>query len=74
MVMLADADNKVAPRPVQTGEWHGKDWIVLGRPQGRRQGDRRQPDEAAPRAPGCPASAGSGAPGASQPRTPAQKG
>ncbi len=37
MVMVADAQNKVTPRPVQTGEWRGKDWVVLG---GLQAGDR----------------------------------
>ena len=30
LLMLAGADNKVAPRPVQAGEWLGKDWVILG--------------------------------------------
>ncbi len=30
LVMTADAENKVAPRPIQTGDWYGKDWVVLG--------------------------------------------
>ena len=37
LVMLADADNKVAPRPVQTAEWYGKDWVITG---GLKAGDR----------------------------------
>ena len=27
----------VAPRPIQTAEWHGKDWVVLG---GLQAGDK----------------------------------
>lgn len=37
LVMLAGPDNKVLPRPVQAGEWHGKDWVILG---GLEAGDR----------------------------------
>lgn len=37
IVMVADAQNKVAPRPVQTGEWRGQDWVILG---GLQAGDR----------------------------------
>lgn len=37
VLMLAGADNKVAPRPVQTGEWQGKNWVILG---GLKAGDR----------------------------------
>lgn len=36
-VMLADANGKVVPRPVQTGEWRGADWVILG---GLAPGDR----------------------------------
>lgn len=37
MVMVADADNKVAPRPVKVGEWQGKDWVIL---DGLKAGDK----------------------------------
>lgn len=37
LVMVADADNKVAPRPIKTAEWRGKDWVVTG---GLQPGDR----------------------------------
>lgn len=37
MVMLVDADNKVAPRPIQPGEWQGSDWVILG---GLKAGDK----------------------------------
>ncbi|MFO1371514.1 MAG: efflux RND transporter periplasmic adaptor subunit [Candidatus Competibacteraceae bacterium] len=37
LAFVADAENKVAPRPVETGEWHGKDWIILG---GLKAGDK----------------------------------
>ena len=30
VVMLAGDGDKVAPRPVQVGEWRGKDWVILG--------------------------------------------
>lgn len=66
LVMVADANNKVAPRPLKTGVWFGKDWIVE---EGLQPGDRVITDnlmklkpgmEVAPHAPG----AGPGAPGA----------
>jgi multidrug efflux pump subunit AcrA (membrane-fusion protein) len=47
IVMLAGAEDKVAPRPIQVGEWRGKDWVVTRRVESRRQGDCRQPDETA---------------------------
>lgn len=37
MVMLADGDNKVTPRPVQTAEWRGTDWVISG---GLKAGDK----------------------------------
>ena len=37
MVMVADAENKVTPRPVQTAEWRGQDWVITG---GLQPGDR----------------------------------
>lgn len=37
IVFIADADNKVTPRPVEVGAWHGKDWIILG---GLKAGDQ----------------------------------
>ena len=37
MVMTLDAENKVSPRPIQTAEWQGKDWVVTG---GLHAGDR----------------------------------
>ena len=37
LVMTVDADNKVVPRPVQTGEWQGRDWVITG---GLKAGDK----------------------------------
>ncbi|MDR0527997.1 MAG: efflux RND transporter periplasmic adaptor subunit [Zoogloeaceae bacterium] len=37
VLMLADAQNKVEPRVVKTGDWLGKDWVILG---GLKPGDR----------------------------------
>lgn len=37
LLMTVSEDNKVAPRPVQTAEWFGKDWVILG---GLKSGDR----------------------------------
>lgn len=36
-VMTVGADNKATPRPVQAGEWRGKDWVILG---GLKAGDK----------------------------------
>jgi len=51
MVMLADADNKVAPRPVQAGEWLGRDWGILG---GLKAGDKVIVDNLMKLRPGAP--------------------
>jgi hypothetical protein len=51
LVMLADADNKVAPRPVQAGEWLGKDWVILG---GLKAGDKVIVDNLMKLRPGAP--------------------
>lgn len=68
MVMLADADNKVAPRPVQAGEWLGRDWVILG---GLKAGDKVIVDNLMKLRPGAPvAPHPPGAPGA-QPPAPA---
>ncbi|WP_018413190.1 efflux RND transporter periplasmic adaptor subunit [Methyloversatilis thermotolerans] len=37
VVMLANAENKVEPRPVKLAQWQGKDWVVTG---GLQPGDR----------------------------------
>jgi membrane fusion protein (multidrug efflux system) len=37
LVMLAGPDNKVVPRPVQTAEWQGRDWVIT---QGLQAGDK----------------------------------
>ncbi|MDD3483413.1 efflux RND transporter periplasmic adaptor subunit [Azovibrio restrictus] len=79
LVMVADAENKVAPRPVKTGEWLGKDWVVLG---GLNPGDKVITDNlmklkpgapvaphapgAAPGAPAAPAGAPAAAPAAKE--------
>ncbi|MDR1647740.1 MAG: efflux RND transporter periplasmic adaptor subunit [Zoogloeaceae bacterium] len=51
MLMLADKDDKVAPRPVQLGEWFGKDWIILS---GLNPGDRVIVDNILKLRPGAP--------------------
>jgi membrane fusion protein, multidrug efflux system len=51
IVMTAGADNKVAPRPVKTGDWYGKDWIVLG---GLQAGDKVIVDNLMKLRPGAP--------------------
>ncbi|MDR3322633.1 MAG: efflux RND transporter periplasmic adaptor subunit [Zoogloeaceae bacterium] len=51
LVMTVTPDNTVAPRPVQTGEWLGKDWIILG---GLNPGDRVIIDNLMKLRPGAP--------------------
>jgi membrane fusion protein (multidrug efflux system) len=51
LVMTADAENKVAPRPVQTGDWFGKDWVILG---GLKAGDKVIVDNLMKLKPGAP--------------------
>lgn len=29
-LLIVGAENKVMSRPVKVGEWHGKDWVILG--------------------------------------------
>lgn len=73
LVMLADAENKVAPRPIKTGEWLGKDWVVLG---GLNPGDKVITDNLMKLKPGAPVAphapgAAPGAPGAAPAGAPA---
>jgi membrane fusion protein (multidrug efflux system) len=51
LVMIAGADNKVAPRPIQTAEWRGKDWVVTG---GLQPGDKIIVDNLMKLRPGAP--------------------
>jgi membrane fusion protein (multidrug efflux system) len=51
LVMTADAQNKVAPRPVQTADWYGRDWIILG---GLQPGDKVITDNLMKLKPGAP--------------------
>jgi len=37
LVMVAGPDNKVVPRPVETAEWQGKDWVIT---KGLQAGDK----------------------------------
>ena len=37
LVMVVGPDNKVVPKPIQTAEWRGKDWVVT---QGLQPGDK----------------------------------
>ncbi|MCL2075771.1 MAG: efflux RND transporter periplasmic adaptor subunit [Betaproteobacteria bacterium] len=80
LVMLADADNKVAPRPVKLGEWSGKNWIVLG---GLNPGDRvivdniiklRPGNPVAPHPPQTQGQPGQGGQPGQQPSQPGQPG
>ena len=73
LVMVVDAESKVAPRPVQTAEWRGKDWVITG---GLKAGDKVIVDNLMKARPGAPVAphgpqAAPGAPGAA-PGTPAQ--
>ena len=79
LVMIAGPDNKVAPRPVQAGEWHGQDWVILG---GLQAGDKVIVDNLMKLRPGAPVMphkpgempAGMGGPGAGGAGKPAAKG
>jgi membrane fusion protein (multidrug efflux system) len=51
LVMTADGENKVAPRPVKTGDWFGKDWVVL---DGLKDGDKVIVDNLMKLKPGIP--------------------
>lgn len=51
LVFLADAENKVAPHPVQVGAWQGKDWVILG---GLKAGDQVIVDNLMKLRPGAP--------------------
>lgn len=51
LVITAGDDGKVAPRPVQAGEWHGKDWVILG---GLKAGDKVIIDNLMKLKPGAP--------------------
>lgn len=79
IVMLAGAEDKVAPRPIQVAEWRGKDWVVTG---GLKAGDKviidnliklRPGAPVAPHPPAAPGSVPGGAPAAAAAK-PAQKG
>jgi len=66
LVMVVDGENKVAPRPVQTAEWRGKDWVITG---GLKAGDKVIVDNLMKARPGTPVAphgpqAAPGAPGA----------
>lgn len=69
IVMVVGADNKVAPRPIQTAEWHGKDWVVT---KGLQPGDKVIVDNLMKLRPGATVAphgpqAAPGAPGAAAP-------
>ena len=51
LVMTVDGEGKVAPRPVKTAEWYGKDWVVLG---GLQAGDKVIIDNLIKLRPGMP--------------------
>jgi len=51
IVMLAGEGDKVAPRPVQTAEWRGKDWVITG---GLKAGDKVIVDNLMKLRPGAP--------------------
>lgn len=51
MVFVANAENKVEPRPVKVGEWQGKDWVIL---DGLKAGDRVIVDNLLKLRPGAP--------------------
>ncbi len=59
-----DGEGKVAPRPVQTGEWQGKDWVILG---GLKSGDQVITDNLMKLKPGMPVAAKDAAPAGQAP-------
>ncbi|WP_428827223.1 efflux RND transporter periplasmic adaptor subunit [Azonexus sp. IMCC34842] len=78
ILMLVGEGDKVAPRPVQAGEWYGKDWVILG---GLKAGDKVIIDNLIKLRPGAPvaphppaAPAAPGAPAAESAAKPAAKG
>ena len=71
-VMTVSADNKATPRPVQAGEWLGKDWVILG---GLKAGDKVIIDNLIKLKPGMPvAPRASGAAGGDKPAADGKKG
>ena len=71
IVMLAGAENKVTPRPVQLAEWHGKDWVVTG---GLQPGDKLIIDNLMKLRPGAPVAPHPAAAPGSAPAKPGEKG
>lgn len=53
MVMVANGENMVTPRPVQAAEWLGQDWVITG---GLQAGDRVIIDNLIKLRPGMPVS------------------
>ena len=51
LVFVADADNKVAPRPVKVGPWQGRDWVIY---DGLQAGDQVIVDNLIKLRPGAP--------------------
>ena len=51
LVFVADADNKVAPRPVKVGPWQGKNWVIY---DGLKAGDQVIVDNLMKLRPGAP--------------------
>jgi membrane fusion protein (multidrug efflux system) len=71
LLMLADAENKVAPRPVQLGDWQGKNWVILS---GLNSGDRVIVDNLLKLRPGAPVAPHAPAPATASPNAaPAQQ-
>ena len=73
LVMVVDADHKVAPRPIETAEWQGRDWVVT---KGLQAGDQiiidnliklRPGTPVAPHGPQAPAATASRQGGANKP-------
>jgi membrane fusion protein (multidrug efflux system) len=64
MVFTVSADNKVAPRPVETAGWSGHDWVVT---QGLAPGDKVIVDNLMKLRPGAPVAPHGPAPAAAVP-------
>jgi membrane fusion protein (multidrug efflux system) len=50
-LFLVGPDNKIQPRPVTVGEWHGSDWVILS---GLKTGDKVALDNLIKLRPGAP--------------------
>ncbi len=67
-VYIINAENKAEIRPVQVGEWNGKDWVITG---GLKNGDQVIVDGTIKLGPGAPVQIGGAQPPGAAPTGPA---